>query len=392
MRPGIFREADFQTKNAFLNFLAEETNRRAAHAALMRFLAKDTYVIQAQDGSVSRITAPIFDKSSGSIKALIDSDELPQGADIVAMAPPLFNEAQGHHGHGITQGYFRAAIAPGDVGGAAAGGEAHQDRPLVYWVPIPGVDQQWKNIFTRRPSSSDGETYEGAAAIFLYKEIKLGDKPELAIIEDTSGFVKNVKHGAAVSIFRVWIEDNKVWDVNRVLECGRRDGLCDQASAAYTALKAANFATKTSPDTSWVKAINAGIAQLKDYGTLTEGVRPLLVCSPWQSYIFVQLKHDRQSFLLTGNQTTDDFDVMSTRYFADGEAPRLLVPGEAMYWQDRQALRQDSARDIFLDADATTFDWRGNFHIMTTKGKDATTGRIEASASLKQGVKLAVTT
>jgi hypothetical protein len=238
---------------------------------------------------------------------------------------------------------------------------------------------------------SDGETYEAGVIIFLYKELKLGDKPELAIIEDTPGFVKNVKSGAACAIFRDWLDDNKIWDINRILEAGRRDGLRRQAYLAYKAFKDASFTTVTSPDTSWVKAINMGIAQLKEWGTLSEGMTPLLVCSPWQSYIFVQLKHDRSSYLLTGNQTTDDFDVMSTRYFATGEAPRLIVPGEAMWWQDRQPLVQDSARDIFLDSDANTFDFRGNFLVMTTKGLDEDTGRIQATASLKQGVKLAVT-
>lgn len=352
----IFDLSVFSNRGDFRAFLADPKKREEAHAALRRFLSQGLYTAQGD-----------------------------------ALRPPLFNADEGFHGRGETTGYISAAIAPGDVGGAAAGGEGAQAPPLVYWVPIPGVDQQWKNIFSRRGSVSDGETYEGAAAIFLYKQIKLGDKPEFAVIEDTKEFVPNLKYGAAVSIFRDWIDDNKVWTVNQVLSAGRRDGLRDQAYRAYTVFKAASFATVTSPDTSWVKAINAGLATLKDYGTLSEGTRPLIVCSPWQSYIFNQLKHDRQSYLLTGNQTDDDFDVISTRYFANGEAPRMIIPGEAMWWQDRQGLAQDQARDIFLDSDATTFDYRGNFLIYATKGLSATTGRIETTASLKQGVKLAIT-
>jgi hypothetical protein len=352
----IFDISAFPNKGDLRAFLNKPETRAEAHASLRRFLSQGLYSAQG-----------------------------------VAVRPPLFNKAEGFHGRGDTVGYISAAIAPGDVGGAAAGGEANQAPPLTYWVPIPGVDQQWKNIFSRRPSTSDGETYEGAAALFFWEEQKLGDKPKLAVITDTKTFLKNLKFAAAVSIYRDWLDDNKIWDINQVLTAGRRDGLRDQANRAYTAFKAASFATVTAADASWVKALNLGFAALKRAGTLTEGVTPLVVCSPEMAYIFVQLKHDRSSYLLTGNQLTDDFNVISTQYFAAAEPPRMVIPGEAMWWQDRQGLQQDQARDIFLDSDATTFDYRGNFLIYATKGLDADTGRFEVTASLKQGRKLAVT-
>jgi len=352
----IFDISAFPNKGDLRAFLADPTKRAEAHAALRRYLSQGLYSAQGE-----------------------------------AIRPPLFNAAEGFHGRGETRGYISAAISPGDVGGAAAGGEANQAAPLVYWIPIPGVDQQWKNIFSRRPSTSDGETYEGAAAIFLYKKIKLGDKPEFAIINDDKAFVPNLKYGAAVSIFRDWLDDNKVWTINNVLEAGRRDGLRYQAYLAYKALSDASWTTETAADTSWVKALNKGFAALKRAGTLTDGMTPTVLCSPEMSYLFVQLKHDRSSYLLTGNQLTDDFNTISTQYWTAAQAPLLVVPGEAMWWQDRQALVMDQARDIFLDSDATTFDFRGNFEIMATKGLSATTGRIETAASLKQGVKLAVT-
>lgn len=352
----IFDIREFPNKGDLRAFLADPKKREDAHAALRRYLSQGLYSAQGE-----------------------------------AIRPPLYNSAEGFYGRGETRGYISAAIAPGDVGGAAAGGADNQAAPLVYWVPIPGVDQQWKNIFSRRPSTSDGETYEGAAAIFLYKQIKLGDKPEFALIQDVKAFVANLKYGAAVSIFRDWLDDNKVWTVNNVLEAGRRDGLRYQAYLAYKALTDAGWSTETASDTSWVKALNKGFAFLERKGTLTEGMTPTVLCSPEMAYLFVQIKHDRSSYLLTGNQLTHDFNVISTQYWTAAQAPLMAVPGEAMWWQDRQALQQDQARDIFLDSDATTFDFRGNFEILATKGKDATTGRIEASATLKQAVKLAVT-
>jgi hypothetical protein len=61
-----------------------------------------------------------------------------------------------------------------------------------------------------------------------------------------------------------------------------------------------------------------------------------------------------------------------------------------MYWQDRQELRQDDARDIMLDANDTTFDFRGNFVILATKGLDPDTGKLETAATLKQGLELSL--
>lgn len=352
----IFDEREITAQGGLKAYLADPARRAEAHAALRRYLSQGLYSAQGE-----------------------------------AIRPPLSNSLQGILGQGVTRGYISAAIAPGDVGGAAAGGEGHQDRPLTYWVPVPGVDQNWKQAFSRRPSASDGENYEGAVAIFLYKEIKLGDKPEFAIIQDTSAFVPNVTYGAAVNIYRRWIRDNKVWTVNNILEAGRRDALRYQAYLAYKALTDASWTTVTSPDTSWVKALNLGFANLKRAGLLDGGNTPLVYCSPEMAYIFAQIKHDQSSYLLTGNQLTNNFNFIDTQYWAAAQAPLMVMPGEAMWWQDREGPIQDSARDIFLDSDATTFQFSGNFEIMATKGKSATTGRIEATATLKQGVKLAVT-
>lgn len=354
----IFSQQKFAAPGSLKAFLADPAKRQEANESLRRFLIHGMYAAQA-DGSM----APV--------------------------RPPLYNAAQGFYGQGMTEGYISAAIAPGDVGGVAQGGTANQGTPQIYFVPEPGTDMQWMNLFTRRPSSSDGETYEGAAAIFAFAEIKLGDKPKLATISDVKGFTANVKYGAAVSIYRTWIEDNKVWTINNVLAAGRRAAYRYMAELAYTALFAASFDAVTY-DTSLVKTLNKAFAALERKGTLVPGVIPTLVCASEEAGLFVQIKHDRQSLLLTGNQLTHDFNVVSTPHVASATTPRMVVPGEGMYFQDRQALRQDEDRDIMLDASDTTFDFRNNFVILSTKGLSATTGKLEASATFKQGVTVAL--
>ena len=61
-----------------------------------------------------------------------------------------------------------------------------------------------------------------------------------------------------------------------------------------------------------------------------------------------------------------------------------------MYWQDRQPLRQDDDRDIILDAQDTTLDFRGNFAIIATKLVNRATGKLAASATYNQGLEISL--
>jgi hypothetical protein len=348
----IFDQKRFRSPGELKAFLGDPKNRAEANKSLRRFL-------------VANLCAQVAD-------------------DLVPIRPPLFNRVEGFHGSGMTDGYVSAAVAPGDVGGADTGVQRQ-----VYFVPEPGVDQQWKNVFARRQSTRAGETYEGAAALFTFEEIPLGGKPKLAQILDTAGFVKNKKYGAAISVFRTWIEDGEVWTINTVLAAGRRAALRKQAELAYTALTDASFATINTEST-WQATLNKAFATLERSGVLSSGVVPLVVCPSELAGTFVQIKHDMGSKLLTGNQVTYPFDVISTPHFAANASPRVVVPGEGFFWQDRQELRQDDDRDIMLDADNTTFDFRGNFVVLATKGISPTTGKLETSATCKQGLTLAL--
>jgi len=346
----IFKQSQFQDPTSLKRFLDDPANRAEANRSLARFLLHDLYAAQ--------------------------------GGELLPLRPPLYNAVEGYGRAGTTEGYISAAIAPGDVGGAAAGGEGAATQPAIYFVPEPGVDTQWMNLFSRRPSTGDGESYEHASAVFSFQEIKLGGKPKLAIIEDKVEFVRNIKYGAAVSIFRVWIEDNKVWTINEVLSRGRRDALRKQATLAYQAILDQAF-TAIDTESTWQATLNKGFAALERLGTLAKGQRVAVVCPSELAGLFVQIKHDQASMLLTNNQVTyPDFDVISTPHFASTDVPRLIIPGEGLYWQDRQPLRQDEDKDIMLDATDTTLDFRGNFVALKTKVAG------EATSKFRQGLKL----
>ncbi|MCX7731616.1 MAG: hypothetical protein N2248_00400 [candidate division WOR-3 bacterium] len=354
----VFKLEKFRQPGSLKEFLSDPKNRAESHQALARFLIAGIY-------------------SS-------------QNDTLIPIRPPLYNAAQGFYGQGVTSGYLSAAIAPGDVGGVAGGGGTGAGEPTVYVPPIPGVDFQWMNIYTRRPSDRDGETYEGASTIFTFTEIPLGAQPKLAVIQDTAGFVYNKKYGAAVSIYRVWIEDNKVWTINRVLEEGKKAAWRKQAELAYTALVNAGF-DLINTETTWVKALNKAFAYLERKGTLVKGGKVCVVCPPELASTFLEIKKNQASPVLSDRVVTyPDFDIISTPHLAAGANPIVLVPGEGLFWQDRQPLRQDQDRDIFLDADSTTLDFRGNFVILATKGLDPTTGKIESTASYKQAVRIAL--
>jgi hypothetical protein len=82
-----------------------------------------------------------------------------------------------------------------------------------------------------------------------------------------------------------------------------RAALRAQAALAYQAILDAAFDAVNSAAT-WQETLNLAFATLERKGTLSSGVVPAIVCPSELAGVFVQIKHDMASPLLTGTQVT----------------------------------------------------------------------------------------
>jgi len=252
-------------------------------------------------------------------------------------------------------------IAAGDIiGGAAVGVQ----RKEVFFPEVP-ADTQWLLLFRQVQSDKAGETYELASAGITFTRLGLGEKPKLGTISQTAPYVPNLKWGAAFGMFREWIEDNEIWKIEEVITEAKIAAFDALATYMYGLIAAANWSNNAYA-TSWIASLNVALAALKNKKTLMPNVTPVVLCPVEQLANIIQAIKDALT-PSRGERLVQVPDIIDSTYILHAtKKVYVLVPKRRFIYQEREALRTETEKDIMLDAEAYAWYFRGNGVILNT--------------------------
>ncbi len=226
------------------------------------------------------------------------------------------------------------------------------------------VDLQWAEIFRTVPSTKEAETYANVSGAITFKELRIGEKPQLGTVSAGEITVPNLKYGAAFGFHREWIDDNRIWLIEDTIRSAKEAAFDALASFMYGLLLNANFPTVSKPagDNSvdaWIDALNKAFAKLKRAKKLKPNVRPIVICPP-----------EKRGFIdsaIASTQTRDRGSrlqlipkVIDTAYFGSNENVRVLVPKRDFIYQEREKIRTEEDYDIMADAHLYAWYFRFN--------------------------------
>lgn len=252
-------------------------------------------------------------------------------------------------------------IAAGDITTGAAVGV---QRKEVFFPEVP-ADTQWLLLFRQVQSDKAGETYEQASAGITFAQLKLGEKPKLGTISQLANFVPNLKWGAAFGMFREWIVDNEIWKIEEVITEAKIAAYDALATFMYGLITAASW-TNQNYATSWIASLNAAIAALKNKKTLMPNVTPVVLCPVEKLADIIQAIKDALT-PSRGERLVQVPDIIDSTYVLHADKKvYVLVPKRRFIYQEREALRTETEKDIMLDAESYAWYYRGNGVILST--------------------------
>ncbi len=234
----------------------------------------------------------------------------------------------------------------------------------IFKEEVP-IDTQWAEIFRTVKSTKEGETYAAAQAAITFKQLKPGEKPELATLTGSEVYVPNLKWGAAFGFYKDWINDNAIWKIEDTIRSAKEAAYDALATFMYGLILNANFPTvsKSASDNSseaWIKALNEAFAKLKRAKKLKPNQRPIVICPPEKRGYIDNAIADTQVKTARGPRLQLIPQVIDTAYFPSDANVRVVVPKRDFIYQEREALRSEEDVDIMLDAELFAWYFRCN--------------------------------
>lgn len=260
-------------------------------------------------------------------------------------------------------------ISAGDITTTPLGGMVGVQRKEIFMPETP-ADTQYLEIFRTVQSDRAGETYEQAAAAITFKQLLLGEKPQLGTIAQGINFVPNLKWGTAFGFHREWIDDNEVWKIEDIINEAKIAAYDAKATFMYGLISGAGFSeVNWGGEDTWITMLNKAFAALRrkqknaigqELIPLQSNQRPLVACCVEKTAEIVQAIKDSLVAAERGPRLTVVPDVIDTSYFAANEPVYVLVPKRRFILQEREALRTETDKDIMLDAEAYAWYFRMN--------------------------------
>ena len=244
-------------------------------------------------------------------------------------------------------------------------------------------DDRWKLIFrTIQSTEYNGERYDRADMAIQFERLELGEAPKFGKVTGTYTTLPNLKWGAGMLLHKEWIEGNKVWQINDMMNGARIKSNQTISKFFYALLKAASF-NSTAYATSWIDTLNDAYYRLcRAYVGDNENDKvynpgdPLVVVCPVEKLASI-LQAIRMAQVPSYQGTELVFPVSvvidTTEYLSSDKFLDIIVPQKEFIHQEYKPLYVESDYDIALDGQRWFWRFLMNGLIRTVKAGERIT-------------------